>query len=52
MDLDKETNKILEPKNINVYDQNNTNKYCWIIERNDHYPDQNLVESKLPLVGL
>lgn len=45
MIFDTETNRIIDPKksNISVYSLASPRRYCWILEKNDHYPSQNLL---------
>lgn len=55
--FDTETEKILDPTlyNINVYANNEPTRYVWILEKNDHYPQQNLIleePSLMPVTGL
>jgi len=60
MIFDTKTERIADPRvtDINVYPDDSSpdlHRYCWILERRDHYPEQNLVnESSLlmPFTGM
>ena len=60
MIFDTQTERIADPKtsDIDVYPNDSSpdlHRYCWILERHDHYPDQNLMnESSLlmPYTGM
>lgn len=62
MIFDTKTEKIFAPNEhpeIDIYQQHNDNRdyhYTWIIERSDHYPDQNLLKEDnsllFPVQGL
>jgi hypothetical protein len=60
MIFDTKTEHIIDPKtsNINVYpgdDDSEVQRYCWILEKYDHYPEQNILRENSilsPYTGL
>ena len=55
--FDTQTEKIINPKtsNIDIYSFDEPMRYTWILEKNDYYPDQNILNENsilFPIQGL